>query len=55
MPLLMAVTVVHGELWEAEAVAVGARSIVPGGTGSGFGAMTHSSALTDPEALSGAL
>ena len=53
--MLMADTVVHGEVADAEAVADSARSVAPGGSGSGFWAMTHCSALTEPDALSGAL
>src|SRR6185312_6746204 len=51
----MAEIVVHGEVYEAEAVAVSARLVVPGGRGSGFWPMTHCSALAEPEASSGAL
>ena len=55
MPLLMADTVVHGELYDAEAVPVRAESIDPGGSGSGFWVVTHCSPLTVPDALSRAL
>src|SRR6478752_10499687 len=54
MPLLTAAIEVHGEVYDAEAVAVRARSVAPGGRGSGFWAITHCSALTWPEAWSGA-
>ena len=53
--MLIADTWVHGDVYDAEAVADRARSVEPGGSGSGFCAMTHCSALTAPDALSGAL
>src|SRR5215813_4456285 len=55
MPLLMAAIVVHGEVFDAEAVADSARFVAPGGRGRGRWAMTHCSALAVPLSLSGAL
>src|ERR1700733_8509584 len=44
----MAATVVHGEVYDADGVAVSARSVAPGGSGSGRCTCIHCSALAEP-------